>query len=605
MKIKRFNYHSALIAVGVCLGRGAQADTIIDFDNISGQNNAAVDQSFGDYASASSTGVTVTGFGTPNIGVAWSGTGDPATRWEYYNNSVWSSGQLNHSIPGTANDITFTPNSASASVVIKSFNFFPYYDFATYGERFTFDVSVLSGTNVVSGPIHLTFQSDGTKNHPVNVNYTGAPGQTLKLRIARSASVLGAGETEGFGGDIAADDITFAQLPTSLQPFSPQVLFVNPADDAMGISGYGSYLARITNGASSLVSSSIKLSFDGNLVTPTISSSDGLTNVSYNPPNVLAPGSQHLYILTYTDSLAVNWTNFVQFNVANYLTLPPSYALPPGSGIIRGFTYRTVAAPLSNTNSLDSTVARAKAQLAGTLIDPSTGQPFTNAATPGTNDDGSFNIDTVLNFSDIAVGVGNFPDDVEFPGLDTPPYDWFSTEARLYLDLPAGYYRLGVNSDDGFELNALPPQGTPGSAIQLAVYDDGRAPDDTLCDFLVQSSGVYPFQLIYFESTGGAECEFYSVNLSNLVTNQLTLINDPADSSAIKSYRVLRPHITRIVKSGTNANIDWAYGTPPFQLQSATNLNSLTWSDTGSSTTNRTTTVPIQPGMSFFRVYGK
>src|SRR6267378_6532018 len=147
----------ALVALGVFLGRGAQADTVVDFDGISGKNNVPIDQSFGDYATASSVGVTVTGFGTPNIGVTWAGFGDPATEWEYYNNSVWSAGQLNHSIVGSGNDVIFTPNSASARVVVESFNFFPYY---ASTERFTYDVSVLSGTNVVSGPIHLTFPSD-------------------------------------------------------------------------------------------------------------------------------------------------------------------------------------------------------------------------------------------------------------------------------------------------------------------------------------------------------------------------------------------------------------------------------------------------------------
>jgi hypothetical protein len=150
----------------------------------------------------------------------------------------------------------------------------------------------------------------------------------------------------------------------------------------------------------------------------------------------------------------------------------------------------------------------------------------------------------------------------------------------------------------------LPPKGVPGSPIQLGVFDDGRAPDDTVFDFLVQTSGIYPFQLIYFEIQGGASCELYSVNL-NLATNQLVLVNDPAEATAIKSYRVLRPRITRIVKSGTNANIDWAYGTPPFQLQSATNLNNLVWADVGVTTSNRTTSVAIQPGAAFFRVYGK
>jgi len=204
MKIKRFaNLRPvALVALGVFLGRGAHADTVADFDGISAQNNNPIDQSFGDYALASSVGVTVTGFGTPNIGVTWAGFGDPATEWEYYNDSVWSAGQLNHSIVGSGNDVTFAPNNASARVVVKSFNFHPYYDFATYGERFTYDVSVLSGATVLSGPIHVTFQSDGTKNHPVNINYTGTPGQTLKLRMSRVASALGAGEVEGSLGTL-------------------------------------------------------------------------------------------------------------------------------------------------------------------------------------------------------------------------------------------------------------------------------------------------------------------------------------------------------------------------------------------------------------------
>src|SRR5205085_8355378 len=165
---------AALVAMGVFLGRAAQADTIVDFDTVTPMNNAPILKPFGSYAAASSEGVTISGFGTPNIALNWTGIGDPATRWEYYNDPVWSAGQLNHSIVGSANDIAFSPNNASASVVVKSFNFHPYYLFSDYNERFTYDVSVLSGTTVVSGPIHVTFQSNPTKNHPDGINYTGA-----------------------------------------------------------------------------------------------------------------------------------------------------------------------------------------------------------------------------------------------------------------------------------------------------------------------------------------------------------------------------------------------------------------------------------------------
>jgi len=200
MKLKKLHHLRpiALAAVGVFLGRGAQADTIIDFDAVpSDQSNKnQVIQTFGDYVSASSEGVTVAGFGTPNIGLTWQGNGQTDTRWDYYEDGgvLWSAGQLNDSAVGAAHEVVFTPNSASASVTVKSFNFHPYYDSS---ERFTYNVSVLAGANVISGPTLVTFKSDSTKNHAVNLNTTGAPGQELTLRLARVASTLGGARSKG------------------------------------------------------------------------------------------------------------------------------------------------------------------------------------------------------------------------------------------------------------------------------------------------------------------------------------------------------------------------------------------------------------------------
>jgi hypothetical protein len=613
MKMKKFGYMrpAGLVALGVFLGRAAQADTVIDFDTPAGGNNVGIYQYFGDYATNSSEGVTVTGFGTPNIGLTWVGTGDPATRWEFYTDGVWTAGQLNHSIPGTANEIVFTPDNATARVVIKSFNFHPYYYFTgTHGgvnetsERFTFDVSVTSGTNVLFGPTHITFQTDASKDHPVSINYTGAPGQSLKLRMARAASVLLAGEEEGIGGDIAADDITFAQLPTTELAVGPQVVSVTPTDDQSGVAGGNySYSASITNGDTTVVAGSIKLKFDGALVSPppVINGTNDTTNVFYSATSVLPAGSTHFYTLTYSDNLGANYTNDTVFTIANYPTLPASYASPPGSGSHPGFTFRSVVARHDITNALDSSIARAVAQLNGTLIDPDTGTLLTNAVPNGTNADGSFDIDTVLNFNDNFNFAGqHFQDDTPFPGLDFSPYDWFSCEALLFLDLPAGYYRLGVNSDDGFQLNALPPKGVPGLPIVLGQFDDGRSAGDTFCDFLVQTNGVYGFQLIYFESGGDASCEFFSVALAS---GDLTLVNDTNSVTAIKSFRVVPPRITSIARSGSNVSINWAYGNPPFQVQFKNNL-SATWSNSGSPTSNRSALVPIQPGAGFIRVVG-
>src|SRR5262249_32611568 len=145
-----------------------------------------------------------------------------------------------------------------------------------------------------------------------------------------------------------------------------------------------------------------------------------------------------------------------------------------------------------------------------------------------------------------------FHDDTPFPGLNVGPYNYFSTEAKLFLDLAAGYYRFGVNSDDGFELDLLPRAGVTGPPIVVGVFDNGRAADDTLFDFVAPKAGVYPFDLIYFETAGNASCEFFSVNLTNTTIGEEILINDLSNPNAIKSFITPAPIFTSIVRSGGN-----------------------------------------------------
>jgi hypothetical protein len=508
MKIKKYSHllPGALVALGVVLGRGAQADTVLDWASlppgqVSNCNGgcAGTLQGFGSDAAASSAGVTVTGFGTPNIGLIWGYVGLSDTHWDYYLNWLTDpgAGQLNDSAVGTIHDLTFAPNSESASAVIESFNFFPYY---VSTERFTYDVSILAGTNVIEGPTEFTFLSDATNDHPVSLDYTGAPGEALKLRIARVASTLGAGEVEGGAYNIAVDTMRFAQLPATDFPAGPQVVLdtpadlqtndvavyvppVTPVDDQTGPPAFSyldpqtglpaftySFDVSITNGDTTLVAGSIQLELDGNGVSPapSISSADGVTNVSYPGTNLFLSGGFHTYTLTYKDNLGATYTYQAVF-VTLYATLPATYAIPPGSGEVEGFTWLTVSASSQVTNSLDSSIARAVAQLDGTLTNPATSLPYTNEAALGPNPDGSYNVDTILNFNDDGSGEGDFPNtQTTFPGLVPAAGDqWFSGEGSLYLDLPAGYYRFGVNSDDGFEVSALPPKGVFGSPIIL------------------------------------------------------------------------------------------------------------------------------------------
>ncbi len=311
----------AFIALGVFLGRGAQADTILDFDiQPAGQGqNANMIQSLGDRAAASSDGVTVVGFGTPNIDLTWQGTGG---QWQYYADSVWSAAQLDSSSVGDQHELVFAPSNPSAAAVIKSVNFHPYY---LDNERFTYEVSVLAGASIVSGPTRVSFISESAKV-PVSINYTGSIGQTLTLRLSRVASTLESGEVEGDPADIAVDDITFAQLPETELAVGPQVSATIPANNQVAVAPDGFYQASITNLSTAVVGSSIQLRLNGSPVSPapTITPAGEVTTVSYRAPSLLLPpGSTNRYTLTYTDTGAParSYTNQVQFIVANYVNI--------------------------------------------------------------------------------------------------------------------------------------------------------------------------------------------------------------------------------------------------------------------------------------------
>ena len=207
---------AALLALGVLLGRAAQADTTLDFNSLpAGQaNNSPILAGFGSYAAISANGISVTGSGTPNIGLAWQATGG---RWDYYTDAVWTAAQLDGSAAGSLHEVIFTP-AVWAAVVLKSVNLHPYYDST---ERYTYEISVVSGLNTLAS-LTTTFRADATRSHPVSLNSTGGIGQAVTLRFRRLASTLGAGETEGGTQNIAIDDLVLDQSgipPVDLGPF--------------------------------------------------------------------------------------------------------------------------------------------------------------------------------------------------------------------------------------------------------------------------------------------------------------------------------------------------------------------------------------------------
>lgn len=191
-----------------------------------------------------------------------------------------------------------------------------------------------------------------------------------------------------------------------------------------------------------------------------------------------------------------------------------------------------------------NSIAAAELQIRGKYIDPATGQPYANMANPDTLPPGGI-VSGIINFNqDAFIGeVGNFTSisTIPYPDAEIPGIPGFTTnpdaatdnivgEFWAYLDLPAGYHRFGVNSDDGFRVTAG-RQARNILATNLGEFNGGRGASDTLFDFVAPEAGLYTFRLLWWEGGGGANVEFFSVNLD---TGVKTPINAPGTS--IKAF---------------------------------------------------------------------
>lgn len=400
-----------------------------------------------------------------------------------------------------------------------------------------------------------TFYVDGAQISTMNIAGTGSIDTFIETNIGNDGtgrygfdSDTGSRFSEAFFDDVAVWRRALTPVEVSiiygggLQGFNVQeadsvavvVSRLFPSPGATDAPAVGDVVIEFSNISGAVDKESIEFFFDGEMVAADVEDVGNITRVSYTIPERLAAGSEHTVRVEAMDdatpagALEQEWT----FTVAQYVTLAESSALPAGSATTSGIRAKTYWASEA-VGGLATTIARAEAQIAGTLLDPFSGLPYFNSATPGLNPDGSTTV-PVLNFEQAATPAGRIGGDTAFPGLDLPgDYNNLAIEAIAYLDLDAGYYRFGVNSDDGFEVRTgLPARSVLGSQV-LGSFDGGRGAGDTVFDFIAPVDGIYPFRLIFFEGTGGASLEWWSLDLA---TGNRVLINDPANADSIKSF---------------------------------------------------------------------
>ncbi len=295
-----------------------------------------------------------------------------------------------------------------------------------------------------------------------------------------------------------------------------------------------------------------------------ISNNAAGTTVSYQPSPLLPAGTNTLQVVI--NDGTVLQTNTWQFTVVTLPVIPASYALPTNALTARGFTLQIAKGDDSATNKdFPASIARAIAQLNGTLTNSQTGLPYANEALNGGNysetNDIDYEIDSFFHPPFFATPTPSL-----FPDLPPGSSNNVAMAATMYVQLSAGIYAFGVTSDDGFLLTTGP---TPaGTNLTLAVFDGGRAPAETATTFIVQTNGLYPMQLIYFKAQfNGGGVQLYSINRT---TGIRVLLNDPNNTNSVPVYQALTtvlPIPLAFQKTGTSLVLSWA--NPAFSLQAA------------------------------------
>ena len=119
---------------------------------------------------------------------------------------------------------------------------------------------------------------------------------------------------------------------------------------------------------------------------------------------------------------------------------------------------------------------------------------------------------------------GNYSDE---SGFSTTDGNNFSMLVETWLNFPtAGTWQMGVNSDDGFSVKS---GQAPGDVFGETLGESG----DGIFSFFVPQPGLYPFRLLYEQSWGAADSEWFTVSPAGTHV----LINDASQgTNAVYAY---------------------------------------------------------------------
>ena len=141
-----------------------------------------------------------------------------------------------------------------------------------------------------------------------------------------------------------------------------------------------------------------------------------------------------------------------------------------------------------------------------------------------------------------------------------------------YIYIPqGGSWTFYVHSDEGFRLR----MGASNEVV--AEFTGTRTPAESSGVVSVPSAGYYPYQLTYFELTGGSEVEFFAA-----APGQQTLTLVGSILSPLQVFHVMEAPLLNIARQGSEVVLSWPIQSGAGTLQSNTNLaSSASWVPVG------------------------
>jgi hypothetical protein len=356
--------------------------------------------------------------------------------------------------------------------------------------------------------------SDGTGN-PMVILLNGR--QTLRLTTW----------ADGFQMNYLA---LIPDLSTNLKP--PYVSRMFPFPGATDVMPDTPIEVSITDRDAKLDTNTVRLKLDAREVTTNLVFSRQLnvTTVFHQPTTFLRTGTMHKATLIYgvLGAPATLETNIWWFSmISNAVTLPFEYALPDGSGVSpRGFSVRLVQG--SQVPLALDTIERAELQLLDLLV--YNGIPITNEFSSLTGYS-RLNQLVATNLISSNAPAGYFTNDTRWITA-TNHANNLAVETVAYLALKRGSYRFGIYSERSFRLTSGKAPYDLG--LSVTSWTNAVTPTETVVNVLAQTNGVYPFRLVWEQSTGSGNLEWYLIDPTSKTRR---LINDVSGSPSLVAYR--------------------------------------------------------------------